>query len=83
MATDQEYQGWANWDTWATSLSLLNDEGPYFYWLREARRCADRDTLSEQLRAEVPDSGAVYDDVRWGNVDWDEVADAFIEAAEA
>jgi len=82
MSDNQEYNGWANWDTWATSLSMLNEEHTYKYWLSAARTFDDRDSLGDRMSMAVPRSGVVVDDVDWSEVDWCEVADAFIEAAE-
>lgn len=78
---EQGYQGWANWDTWAVALNLLNDEGAYHAtkgWFEEA--AGDRDALADVAleRFEV----WMTDEVDADEVDWLEVADAIIEAWE-
>lgn len=40
----QEYNGWTNYETWATHLWLSNEEGSYNYW---------RDAAGESFRAAV------------------------------
>ena len=36
MKTDNRYNGYANYETWAVALWLGNDEGTYRYWRKAA-----------------------------------------------
>jgi hypothetical protein len=71
--TEQGYQGWTNYETWAVNLWLSNDEGSSRYWENEARdawtdAAEDADkyhsrrdvavrALADALRAELVDNG--------------------------
>jgi hypothetical protein len=74
------YNGWRNWETWVTHLWLTNDEGTYRYWREQGEVFTTTHGLAYEMRAEVPTSGAVGDSVSWHRVDWDQVAEAFLEA---
>jgi hypothetical protein len=43
--TDQEYNGWTNYETWNVALWIQNDEGLYHL----ARECGDYETLVNRL----------------------------------
>lgn len=92
----KKYNGWANYETWCVHLWLTNDEGSYRYWSEEAerhRKKAGEDasgTLAEQLKSELEEASpieaaSVFSDLlnaALGEVDWHEVADAFLEEVE-
>lgn len=87
------YNGWANYETWCVHLWLTNEEGSYRYWREEAerhRKKAGEDasgTLAEQLKNELEEASPVEEaslfsdllNAALGEVDWHEVADAFLE----
>lgn len=94
--TDETYNGWKNYPTWAVNLWLSNDEGLY----NEAREltavCVERgddlirvrvaDVLRDWVRDDLaPDLGASFAADLLGyaldQVDWFEIADAWIESA--
>ena len=39
-ATNEGYNGWTNYETWAIGLWIDNDQATYSYWRREAKRHA-------------------------------------------
>lgn len=53
--TDQKYNGWSNWQTWAVMLWIDNDEGSQSYWLdcaMDSDRAAPRNHFSTNRRQE-------------------------------
>ncbi len=64
----KEYNGWYNYETWATNLWLENDEGSYNYWIdaaQDACKQAERDrgdksdatgALADRLKDEIDDA---------------------------
>lgn len=51
--TGREYQGWANYETWAVKLWMDNEQGAYNYW-REA---------TQEAIANAPDAEEVADGI--------------------
>lgn len=47
--TNQEYNGWHNYETWAVNLHLSNDQGSADYW-REQTDAAIKQAGAEKLR---------------------------------
>ena len=86
------YQGWTNYETWAVSLWLDNDEGLY----HEARELAHRvrgkhklydlaNALERLVEDNAPDLGAtLYGDLlnhAMARVNWREIAEHLLEGA--
>ncbi len=46
----ERYQGWANYETWAVSLWLDNEESTYRYWRDEVKRHRKAASTSPQVR---------------------------------
>lgn len=102
--SDDRYNGWRNYPTWAVNLWLSNDEGLYLgalarteaimsedhptspYWtVEESHRFNVADTLKDWVTYDLaPDLGATFAadlmGYALGEVDWHEVADAWIES---
>lgn len=90
------YNGWANYETWCVHLWLTNEEGSYRYWREEAGRHRKENgedasgTLAEQLKCELEEASPIEEaslfsdllNAALGEVDWFEVADAFLEDVE-
>ena len=90
------YNGWANYETWCVHLWLTNEEGSYRYWREEAGRHRKKSgedasgTLAEQLKNELEEASPIEEaslfsdllNAALGEVDWFEVADAFLEDVE-
>lgn len=82
--TDQTYNGWANYETWAVALWIDNDPGLYEMTREWADETSDPYALSEQLRELItgdemlPDLGAsLYADLLGAaltEVHWWEIA---------
>ncbi|QDT52800.1 hypothetical protein Pan44_08120 [Caulifigura coniformis] len=47
---DTTYNGWTNYETWATALWLDNDAGSYAFWNAEARDCWEAAPASQHVR---------------------------------
>jgi hypothetical protein len=90
--SDESYNGWKNYPTWAVNLWLSHDEGLYNEAQDKARfasRQADpQNGLASSLRYWVvdelaPDLGASFAadllGYAFGEVDWYEIADAWLE----
>ena len=86
----EKYNGWTNYETWAVSLWIDNDQTSYRYWRQEAARClrqsADKAEairrLAEQLEREITenaptDAPNAYSDLLTAalcEVNWVEIA---------
>ena len=80
--TDRRYNGWANYETWATALWIDNEPGSYDERRDLARRARSEHDLADALKSwmteAAPDLGATL----WADllgaalseVDWDEIA---------
>lgn len=98
MSDTDGYNGWKNYPTWAVHLWLTNDQASEEWALDIARgylgavvpRWAIGDALKESVREQIEcgiDAEQAWmgaDLLGWAldNVDWYEVADAFIEMCE-
>jgi hypothetical protein len=92
--SQQGYNGWSNYPTWAVNLWLSNDEGLYRETLELAQDASRNDeargSLAQSLKDWVvddlaPDLGASFAadllGYALGEVDWDEIAAAWLEDA--
>lgn len=97
MSNDTKtYNGWTNYETWCVNLWLSNDEGSYHYWRQEAGRHWKEDredargNFAWQLKNELEEASplkeaSLFSDLlntALSEVDWYEVADAFLEDLE-
>jgi hypothetical protein len=96
--TDEDYNGWKNYPTWAVHLWLTNEESDYDYWrnatlgvLREdwgdrKPRGIIADRLKDAVRGREESGGSSMGADLLGYafdcVDWNEIADAWIEMCE-
>jgi len=84
--SDKKHQGWANYETWAVSLWLNNEESSYKYWHREARTAPDVESLVDQMKEEISDEAPELEGL-WADllgaalseVNWYEIAEEFYE----
>ena len=90
----ENYNGWTNYETWAVSLWIDNEELSYRYWRQEAARCLRRSTdkeaassdLAERLKQEILDNAPtgepnVYSDLltaALSEVNWLEIAASWL-----
>jgi hypothetical protein len=92
---DTGYNGWTNYPTWCVNLWLSNDEGLYSYACElatgktgmENARVELADDLRDWVRDELaPDLSASFAADLLGyaldQVNWNEIADAWIEQVE-
>ena len=91
----EQYNGYVNYQTWVTSLWLDNDQGSYSHWLGIAKELVedDADTASWELGKLIKEYheefkptevSGVYSDLlqhALDSVDWEEVAESFVESA--
>ena len=82
-----EYNGWVNYETWATYSWMSSDEWSHHALTSIARSTPDPHTIAERLRdflrELMPDlSGTLWSDLlltAFDRIDWLEVAEAFME----
>lgn len=57
-----KHEGWSNYETWALSLWINNEEGSQRYWYEKARECAERakDTKT-RFHAHTEEEAARFD----------------------
>jgi hypothetical protein len=93
MTNDNDYNGWANYETWNVALYLDNDEGIYNFMLEGLRhllaeRHDDWTGISTQELRELVQSAfrgdSTPDGVRLSHskIDWSEISDKLLEMAE-
>ena len=96
--SDEGYNGWKNYPTWAVNLWLTNDQGSEEWALEIVREAVDNDgphvrydaaselkhAVREMIEGEMDESSMAADLVGYAldSVDWYEIADAFIEMCE-
>lgn len=94
---DDKYNGWTNYETWAVSLWIGNDQGSYEYWRERASECLpdNRDdavhNLASQLENEIEDmspladaDASLYSDLlssALNEVNWYEIAEGMVDEA--
>lgn len=92
MANDkQQYEGWANYETWCVNLWLTNDEGLYNDVRELVRRSKGTNSAAEAIKAYVEefnplaDQATVFSDLMnaaLSEVDWVEIAEDFLAEQE-
>ena len=50
MNEERKYNGWTNYETWATALWLDNERESYDYWREQAREHRKAAATSSQVR---------------------------------
>lgn len=87
----KEHNGWTNYPTRAVHLWISNDQGTWEHWIDRAR-CSTGEVhaLENALRDEhadgQPDMNSVYADLMgWALqfVNWREIAESLVEAAQS
>lgn len=86
MTEDRKYNGWTNYETWATKLWMDNDEGLYLYWKERAGATVHAHKLADELKEwhidNMPEIDGLYNDLLHGalsEVNWYEIAEALME----
>jgi hypothetical protein len=89
---ERNYKGWTNYETWAVSLWLDNEEPSYRHWTGRARWWKGREDaasrLAEELKEELQDGNrlgepSVYGDLlsaALSGVNWQEIAEGYLDA---
>lgn len=80
------YNGWTNYETWATKLWMDNDQSSYNYFNEMAQETEDVYTLSEQIKEHFEENNplnemqaSVYHDLMsaaLSEVNWHEIAES-------
>lgn len=60
MTTEEEYNGFTNYQTWAVNLWIMNDEGLYGYWMDEVHRCKSISDLAALLKDWLDENNPVH-----------------------
>lgn len=50
MTKEERYNGWTNYETWAVSLWIDNDQATHVYWRQEAARQAQEAATGDMVR---------------------------------
>ena len=60
--SDNTYNGWTNYETWAVALWINNEQASYHYWRNEARRHRQQASDCQQVAEGfwTPESAAQY-----------------------
>jgi len=88
-----DYNGWANFETWNINLWLQNDEGFYNHAVEELRDILDRHEsdwenvslaevrglIRDVIGSKTPDDVSTND----SEINWMEISDALLELAES
>jgi hypothetical protein len=90
--SNDDYNGWKNYETWNVNLWIQNDEGFYNHMVQELRDILDRhendweNVSLAEVRGMVRDviGSKTPDGVRTTDIliDWMEISDALLELAE-
>jgi hypothetical protein len=76
MSSDNTYQGWTNYETWAVALWIDNDEGLHNEYYGSGITASD---LKREFQEGVPDDiGGLWIDLIQGSLDsvnWEEIAE--------
>jgi hypothetical protein len=83
--TNQSYEGWSNYETWAVNLHMKNDQDACDYWMSETRNCLGVGDLAEEMKDHfqnlAPTLEGVYADLlntALSEVNWREIATTWI-----
>lgn len=93
--SENGYQGWTNYETWAVKLWIDNDYGAYQYWQEQTANVLDdydedgdnawtelAGHLQDYHEENAPGCDGVYADLMTSALDevnWDEIAKSMIE----
>lgn len=96
MTTQKGYNGWTNYETWATKLWLDNDQGSYDYWCERTEELVGTGMpepahpLAQELRdtheEALPELQGFASDLLRGafsEINWYEIAESLIEDYQA
>ena len=90
--SNNDYNGWANYETWNVNLWIQNDEGFYNGVVESLRDMLDarehdwqnvthhdiRAVVEDVIGRKTPDGVSISDH----EIDWDEISDSLLELAE-
>lgn len=88
--SDNDYNGWANYETWNISLWINNDEGIYNHardlmdsWCDDSYGCMETfdSRAAREVCGELFPSGKTPDDVQMSDssIDWSAISDMLLE----
>ena len=82
--SDERYNGWTNYETWAVKLWIDNDQGSQEYWLEQAQEAHATfdDDVTQNLANQIYQAHADYAAERLGQVS-DVFADLLTAALDA
>ena len=85
--SDNEYNGWTNYETWCVKLWIDNDQGEQTLWLERAQMVDEYD-LAQELRdyheQAMPELSGMFADLLQAavsSVNWHEIAASLIDEA--
>jgi len=86
MTTEENYNGWENWETWCINLWLTNDQATYNQveeiLKEEYEFNFQRAEALEEYTEELIDEKVITDRISTHRVNWKEIVDSFEETIE-